>query len=76
MVKKIYRKLTKDQIERGVFFSSTLSKSTVEQFDDTTISTAARNYRVVTNTIRWWPPFNALSGSVYHRLHLQKRERS
>lgn len=30
-MRKVYRKLTKDQVDRGVVFSSTLSKATVEQ---------------------------------------------
>lgn len=34
-MKNIYRKLTKDQKERGVIFSSTLSNSTTEQIGDT-----------------------------------------
>lgn len=34
-MKKIYRKLTRDQIDRGVVFSSTLSESTLEQANDT-----------------------------------------
>ena len=33
-MKKIYRKLTKDQIKRGVIFSSCLSSETVEQEND------------------------------------------
>ena len=33
-MKKIYRKLTKDQKERGVIFSSCLSSETVEQEND------------------------------------------
>ena len=34
-MRKIYRKLTKDQKERGVIFSSTLSKATTELSGDT-----------------------------------------
>jgi len=34
-MKKIYRKLTQDQIDRGVVFSSTLSKMKIEQPGDT-----------------------------------------
>lgn len=34
-MRKIYRKLTKDQKERGVIFSSTLSKATTELAGDT-----------------------------------------
>lgn len=34
-MRKIYKKLTKDQIARGVIFSSTLSKHTTEQSTDT-----------------------------------------
>ena len=34
-MKKIYKKLTQDQINRGVIFSSTLSKYTTEQTGDT-----------------------------------------
>ena len=34
-MKKIYRKLTKDQKERGVIFSSTLSRYTTELTTDT-----------------------------------------
>lgn len=33
-MRKIYRKLTKDQKERGVIFSSTLSKATTELAGD------------------------------------------
>ena len=34
-MRKIYRKLTKDQKERGVIFSSALSKATTELAGDT-----------------------------------------
>lgn len=34
-MRKIYRKLTKNQRERGIVFSSTLSKATTEQPNDT-----------------------------------------
>lgn len=34
-MKNIYRKLTKDQEQRGVIFSSTLSNETKEQIGDT-----------------------------------------
>lgn len=34
-LRKIYKKLTEDQIKRGVIFSSTLSNSTIEQENDT-----------------------------------------
>lgn len=34
-MKKIYKKLTQDQVERGVIFSSTLSHRTVEGGGDT-----------------------------------------
>ena len=34
-MKKIFKKLTDDQKERGVIFSSTLSKNTTEQAGDT-----------------------------------------
>ena len=34
-MKKIYKPLTADQKSRGVIFSSTLSRATVEQPDDT-----------------------------------------
>ena len=34
-MRKIYRKLTKDQKERGIIFSSTLSKCTTETSDCT-----------------------------------------
>ena len=34
-MKKIYKQLTQEQKARGVIFSSALSKSTVEQEDDT-----------------------------------------
>jgi hypothetical protein len=33
---KIIRKLTKNQIDRGVIFSSTLSRKKTEQYGDTT----------------------------------------
>lgn len=33
-MKKVYRNLTKDQIDRGVIFSSTLSTATVEMEHD------------------------------------------
>ena len=33
-MKKVYKKLTEDQKNRGVIFSSTLSNSTTEQIDD------------------------------------------
>ena len=33
-MRKVYRKLTKDQVERGVIFSSTLSSATTEQEED------------------------------------------
>jgi hypothetical protein len=35
-MRKIYRKLTKEQRDRGVIFSSTLSKYTTEMVGDTT----------------------------------------
>lgn len=35
-MKNIYRKLTKEQEQRGVIFSSTLSNETKEQIGDTT----------------------------------------
>ena len=35
MITKLYKKLTPNQIERGVIFSSTLSNRTVEEDDDT-----------------------------------------
>ena len=35
-MRKIHKKLTKDQIERGVIFSSTLSNSRTEHEDDLT----------------------------------------
>ena len=35
-MKKIYKKLTSDQIKRGVVFTSTLSKYNFETSDDTT----------------------------------------
>lgn len=35
-MKNIYRKLTKEQKERGVIFSSTLSNESKEQIGDTT----------------------------------------
>lgn len=34
-MRKIYRKLTKDQRERGIVFSSTLSRATIELSCDT-----------------------------------------
>ena len=34
-MKKVYKKLTKDQKARGVIFSSTLSKYTTETIEDT-----------------------------------------
>ena len=33
-MKKVYRRLTKDQVERGVVFSSTLSRFSVESEGD------------------------------------------
>ena len=35
-MRKINKKLSKEQIERGVIFTSTLSRSTTESLDDTT----------------------------------------
>ena len=35
-MRKINKKLSKEQIERGVIFASTLSRSTTELLDDTT----------------------------------------
>jgi len=34
-MKKLYKKLTNDQKNRGIIFSSTLSKETIEQEEDT-----------------------------------------
>jgi hypothetical protein len=36
MVRKIYKKLTKEQINKGVVFSSTLSTQKTEMLNDTT----------------------------------------
>lgn len=51
-MKKIYKPLTADQKSRGVIFSSTLSRATVEQPDDTVhevFESDSDKYRTIDN---------------------------